>query len=69
MIILAPVDYVFWTPSLEKKLNDFENELNKISKPPSKEILVTGKFDDVSKKQFENNGWKVVNNAEIALLK
>ncbi len=69
VVILAPVDYVFWTQKLESRLNEFETELGKVSKVSEKEIWVTGKFDKNARKQFEDHGWKVFDNAEESLVK
>ena len=68
VVILAPVDYVFWTQRLENRLNEFETELGKVSKVSAKEIWVTGKFDKNARKQFEIHGWKVFDNAEAGLV-
>lgn len=69
VVVLAPVDYVFWTPKLQKRLNDFENELKKLVKDPAKEIWITGKFDNDARKQFKDYGWSVIDNAEENLAK
>jgi len=69
VVMLAPVDYVFWTQWLENRLNEFETELKKVSKVSAKEIWVTGQFDKHSRKQFEEHGWKVIDHAEKSLIK
>ncbi len=69
VIIIAPVDYVFWTPGLDNKLHDFDSALKEVDGIKSKEIWVTGQFDKIPRQQFENNGWKVIDNAEAALSK
>ena len=69
VVVLAPVDYVFWTPKLQRRLNDFENELKKLVKDPAKEIWITGKFDNDARKQFKDYGWSVIDNAEENLAK
>ena len=69
VVILAPVDYVFWTQKLENRLNEFEAALKEVSKVSEKEIWVTGKFDKNARKQFEDHGWKVFDNAEESLVK
>ncbi len=69
VVILAPVDYVFWTQWLENRINEFETELKKVSKVSEKEIWITGQFDQHSRKQFEERGWKVIDHAEKSLIK
>lgn len=66
IVILSPVDYVFWTKRLADRLTEFESQLNN---SPKKEIWITGQFDEQARAQFENAGWKVIENAEDTLLK
>lgn len=66
IVILSPVDYVFWTKRLADRLTEFESQLNN---SPKKEIWITGQFDEHARAQFENAGWKVIENAEDTLLK
>ena len=69
IVLLAPVDYVFWTKKLESFLNNFEAELQKTKKVKGKEVWVAGKFDESAAAPFENRGWKIVEDAEDTLLK
>ena len=66
IVILSPVDYVFWTERLAKRLDEFEKELSDSLK---KEIWIAGKFDTQARASFENNGWQVVESADDVLLK
>ena len=66
IVLLAPVDYVFWTERLANRLDEFDKEL---SDSLSKEIWIAGKFDTQARAKFENKGWKVVENADDVLLK
>lgn len=66
LIILSPVDYVFWTKRLEDWFNKFTSEISQTTK---KEVWVAGRFDKHVRAQFEKNGWKIIENAEDVLLK
>ena len=69
VVIIAPVDYVFWTPGLDNKLYDFDSALREVEGIKSKEIWVAGQFDKIPCQQLINNGWKVIENAEVTLSK
>jgi hypothetical protein len=68
-VLLAPVDYVFWTERLAGKVNRMEQVLAKDASVTSKELWIAGRFDDVAKNEFEGRGWKVIENANNRLLK
>ncbi len=69
IVILSPVDYVFWTQRLDNRLNEFETVLKEVADVKNKEIWITGQFDKNSREQFEDFGWTVINNAEVSLSK
>lgn len=69
IVILSPVDYVFWTQRLDNRLNEFETVLKEVADVKNKEIWITGQFDNNSREQFEDFGWTVINNAEVSLSK
>ena len=69
IVILSPVDYVFWTQRLDNRLNEFETVLKEVADVKNKEIWITGQFDNNSREQFEDYGWTVINNAEVSLSK
>lgn len=65
VVLLAPVDHVFWTKRLADKLNKFEAATN----AANKELWVTGKFDKMARNQLEATGWKITENANNILRK
>ena len=69
LVLLAPVDFVVLTKSLEDKVNAFENTISKMTDISGKEVWITGKFDAKARSLFESNGWKVKENANSLLLK
>lgn len=40
-----------------------------LTKKPKIEIWITGIFDEVSQKEFQSRGWKVINDATEMLMK
>lgn len=68
LVLLVPVDNVFWTRKLEDKLNKFEASA-KMSGATVRELWVTGKLDKMARSQFEAKGWKITENANKVLLK
>ena len=46
-----------------------EQALAKSSSVSSKEVWITGRFDEAARKEFEGRGWKVIENAEDKLMK
>ena len=65
VVLLAPVDYVFWTKGFADKLNEFEAATN----AAHRELWVTGKFDKMARNQLEATGWKITENANSTLMK
>jgi hypothetical protein len=68
LVLLSPVDYVFWTDKLEGKLNAFERGVQKMTGANGKELWISGRMDEGARAQFEKRGWKVQENAEKDLL-
>lgn len=68
-MVLAPVDYVFWTKKLEDRLNQYEVALKEISFGSTKELWVTGKIDKDARVEFERRGWKVKDKVNSILFK
>jgi hypothetical protein len=68
LVLLSPVDYVFWTKKLEDKLNAFESGVQKMTEANGKELWISGRMDEGARAQFEKRGWKVQENAEKDLL-
>ena len=68
-VLLAPVDDVFWTKELAAKVDKMDQALAKNATVTSKEVWITGRFDGAARKEFEQRGWKVVENAENSLTK
>jgi hypothetical protein len=69
LILLAPVDHLFWTKKLSDKLDKFEASANKNNGSTKKELWVTGKLDKSSRSRFKAKGWKIKENAGKVLLK
>ena len=63
LVVLAPVDFVFWTRRLENKVKTFETAVGKMGGISGKEIWITGKFEKAARENFERNGRKVFDNA------
>jgi hypothetical protein len=59
-VVLAPVDYIFWTEKLEAKINSFEQGLSVDSFSGSKELRVTGQIDKDALGHFKRRGWNVL---------
>jgi hypothetical protein len=68
LVLLAPVDYVFWTKKLEDKLNAFERGVKTMPGATGKELWITGRMEKSARAQFEKRGWIVKENAENNLL-
>jgi len=68
LVLLAPVDYVFWTKKLEDKVIALERDLGNIPGTTGKELWISGRMDEGARAQFEKHGWKVQENAETKLL-
>lgn len=64
-LLLAPVDRVGWTKSLEDKFFRF----NKAEAASKKGLRITGQLDEESRNQFVQKGWKVMKHAGDVLLK
>jgi len=69
LVLLAPVDFVFWTKTLEDKLNAFEMSIKWMPGVSGRELWITGKIDNKALIQFEAKGWKVKENANNILIK
>ena len=68
-VLLAPVDFVFWTKGLESKLNAIDSGIEKVAGMSGRELWVTGKVDKTALKHFKAKGWKVTENANDILFK
>ena len=64
LIVLAPVDDLFWTAELDLWLDKFSTNTIK-----DKEFWVSGRFSSQARSEFEKRGYVVVENAEKELLK
>ncbi len=67
LVLLAPVDYVFWTKKLEDKVHALEKDLGNIPGAKGKELVISGRMDEGARAQFEKRGWKEQENAENKL--
>jgi hypothetical protein len=68
-IVLAPVDYVFWTEELEGRLNGYEQALAADAFSGKKELWLTGQIAKQARLEFEQRRWKVREKANPVLLK
>ena len=69
LVLLAPVDYVFWTKKLSDKLKSFESKTAGMKDIKEKQVWVSGKFDPKARAGFEARGWEVKEDAHKILLK
>lgn len=69
LVVLAPLDYVFWTENLAAMVDQFEQSLAADAFAGSKELWVTGQIGDDAREQFEKRGWKLQEKASLALSK
>lgn len=69
VVILAEVDYVFWTQGVGDVLNGVEVDVAKISDVSGKEVWISGKMDDTASKVWEAKGWKIVQDANKKIFK
>ena len=69
LVLLSPVDYVFWTQRLDDRLSEFEMGLEELKDIKKKEVWITGTFDQKAKQHFEDRGWNVVEKSERELIK
>jgi len=67
LVLLAPVDYVFWTKKLEDKINSLEKDLGNLPGTTGKELWISGRMDEGARAQFEQRGWKIQDDAENKL--
>jgi hypothetical protein len=58
-VILAPIDYVFWTEKVATRIGELEQALAAKGFSGEKEVWVTGKFDKVALEELNRSGWKV----------
>ena len=69
LVLLSPVDHVFWTQRLDNRLNEFETGIKEFKDVKKKEVWITGAFDQKAKQHFEDRGWNVIEQAEKNLIK
>jgi len=69
LVLLVPVDYVFWTQPLANKVKSFEANIAKMEGISGKELWISGKFDNSARTNFEASGWQVKEDANTILLK
>ena len=58
VVILAPVDYVFWTEKLANRVDDLERKLAADGFGGGKSLWVTGRFDPTASAEFARRGWQ-----------
>jgi hypothetical protein len=69
VVLLAEVDYVFWTQAVADVLNGVESDVAKIADVSGKEVWISGKMDDAARKVWESRGWKIVQDANKKIFK
>ena len=67
LVFLAPVDFVFWTKEIDRKLNTIESSIKKMGGASGKELWITGEIEKTARDMFEAMGWKVMENAKDRL--
>lgn len=69
VVLVAPVDYVFWTQEVAQKVNSIGRDLTEhLPGASGKELWVTGKIDGDARKQIEAMGWKLKQDVNRILL-
>jgi hypothetical protein len=68
LVLLAPVDYLFWTESVERNLVLLDNEIAAGGRFSGKELWLSGGMDAAAVEQFAARGWKVQQNVRERLL-
>lgn len=69
LVLLAPIDYIFWTKGVEDKLVALNHAIDKTGGFTGKELWITGRIDPEALTHFETEGWAVKENAKGLLLK
>ena len=69
LVLLAPVDYVYWSKRLSDKVKSFESKIAGMKDIKEKQVWVSGKFDPKARAGFESAGWQVKEEATTILLK
>ena len=68
-VVLVPVDYIFRTVAVEKKLNRLDKALAKIDGVAGKELWLTGIVDAGAGEMFAQSGWKLQSQAAAKLFR
>ena len=69
LVLIGPIDHVFWTEHVESRLNAIDDGIAQLGGISSKELWITGTFDPEARKQWEAKGWKVKADANTVLIK
>ena len=68
-LVLQPLDYIFWTKDVHRRLESADSSLKKIPELSGKEIWIPGRFDQKVREQLTASGWKIQENATAILFK
>lgn len=69
VVLIAPVDYVFWTAKLAQKVDKLDKGVAALGTNPTKEIWVSGVMDSEALNMLTTRGWKVQTKSDELLIK
>ena len=67
-VLTIPVDYMFRTEDMLRKLERLNSTLQKEGNAPAKQLWLTGRVDSSAREMLEASGWKITENAGEFLL-
>lgn len=68
IVFCAPLDHLFWTPTLGAFVQVFEGNLAQVPGVKGKELVLGGTLSPAARKGLESGGWTIVEGAESRLL-
>ncbi len=68
IVFCAPLDHLYWTPSIGAFVELFEADLMAVPDVKGKEIWLGGTLSEMARKELEARGWTVKESSEAALL-
>lgn len=68
VVLPAPVDYLFWTDRLTRKITKLDQGIAGLGVKGGKEVWVTGRIDGEAQEVMSGGGWKIVENCGEKLL-
>jgi len=67
--LIAPVDYVFWTAKLARKVDKLDKGVVALGAKGAKEVWISGKMDSEAHNMLTTRGWKVQERSDDLLIK